>query len=224
MSRAASEPSSKLPAGGELIDVGRQRLDIERAQQQRRRQFLQAIDEHQQRRAPQRRAQQRQMDRPDQRRTGACRACARRRRVRSRCARGRPARSRSRWRGSAPRRRQITAALEPASTRPTCDAGEAPRDGVDRLVDGDQRRQQAERQHRAGHRIAEAGDEEAGRGERPAHAAAARRPRQSRARAISTVAQPASSTVVKVWRTRARIEADQQPAGDHLVGEMTTAE
>ena len=62
ISSAASAPSSKLPRRGELVDVGRQGLDVERPQQQRHRQFLQAIDEDQQCRRPQRRPQQRQMD------------------------------------------------------------------------------------------------------------------------------------------------------------------
>src|SRR5262245_6517494 len=49
-------------AGGELIDVGGERLHVERPQQQRRRQLLEAIDEHQQRRAGDRRPGERQMD------------------------------------------------------------------------------------------------------------------------------------------------------------------
>src|SRR5262249_45238423 len=52
----------KAATGGELVDVGRERLDVEWPQQQRRRQFLQAVDEHQKRRAPHRRAGERQMD------------------------------------------------------------------------------------------------------------------------------------------------------------------
>ena len=38
-------PFLEIAPGGDLVNVGRQRLDIERSQQQRRRQFLQAVDE-----------------------------------------------------------------------------------------------------------------------------------------------------------------------------------
>ena len=60
ISSAASAPSSKLPRRV-LVDRGRQRLDVQRPQQQRRRQFLQAIHEHHDDRAEHRRPQQRQM-------------------------------------------------------------------------------------------------------------------------------------------------------------------
>jgi hypothetical protein len=48
-------------------------------------------------------------------------------------------------------------------------AGKLPRDRIDRLIDGDQRREQPERQHGARQRVAQPGDEKAGRGERPAN-------------------------------------------------------
>src|SRR5215831_1722912 len=63
MMRAASEPCSKLPRGGELVDIGRERLDVERTQEQRRRQFLEAINENPQRRPEDRRLGERQVDR-----------------------------------------------------------------------------------------------------------------------------------------------------------------
>ncbi len=54
----------QLIEGGQHEHRGRQRLEVERAQDQRRRQFLHAVDEHQQRRRNQCRPQQRQMHFP----------------------------------------------------------------------------------------------------------------------------------------------------------------
>ena len=53
----------KAPAASELVDIGRERLDVEGTQEQRRRQFLEAINEDQQRRPEDRRLGERQVDR-----------------------------------------------------------------------------------------------------------------------------------------------------------------
>src|SRR5215510_73471 len=50
-------------ARSELVDIGRERLDIKRTQEQRRRQFLEAINEDQQRLPKDRRLGERQVDR-----------------------------------------------------------------------------------------------------------------------------------------------------------------
>ena len=136
MRSAASAPSSKWPRVAELIDVGRERFDVERAQQQRRRQFLQAIDEDQQRRAAERRPQQRQLDAPRRSRRGAAPSVrAASSRLRRDARRGRRQRSRSRWRGSASRRRSRSRAAEPATTRPRRRTADRARDRVEPIVD-----------------------------------------------------------------------------------------
>ena len=56
----------------------------------------------------------------------------------------------------------ISAATEPARISPTPVPPNARDDGVEAFVDQDQRRQQAERQHGAGDRVADAGDVDAG--------------------------------------------------------------
>ena len=68
-----------------------------------------------------------------------------------------------------------------------------------RFVDADQRREQPERQHRAGNGVAEPGDHEAGARDAAAHHAHRDRRGEPDADAMA-VAIAASVTVVMVWR------------------------
>ncbi len=144
-------------ARGFGIDVGGERLEVERPQQERRRQFLHAIDENQDCRGAERGLQQRQMHAKH----GAARALA------------------EAARGHVEARRNLGIARFDAAggdgeeadhigeherrpragnQQPGAEAESLPRRGVQCIVEGRQRYQQSDREHRSRDRVAERAD------------------------------------------------------------------
>ncbi len=142
---------------GEAVDVRRQRLEVEGAQQQRCRQLLHAVDEDEQRRGAERRHQQRQVHAPQ----GRQRAFAQR--ARRGVEAGRDAvhaglDRRQRDGEEADHVGERDGEQRAGEQQSRRDAERGAHEVVDAIVDAGERDQQADGEHRARHGIAERRD------------------------------------------------------------------